>query len=95
MLTFVLLIFNTLSLFFLGEMIIVNGSPIASLVLVAPISDARDDPFGFWFDFVGELEISLALLLRLANSTLIVAAEIVFFYAKQRVSFLLVSFGVG
>ena len=67
---------------------------IALLVHVAPISDARDDSFGFWFDLVGELEISLALLLRLANSTLIVAAKIVVFYAKQRVSFLLVSFGV-
>lgn len=80
MLTFVLVIFNTtLSLYFLREIIIVNGSPIALLVHVAPISAARDDSFGFRFDLVGVLEISFALLLRLATSTLILAAVIVVF----------------
>ena len=61
----------------------VNGLPIALLVHVAPISDARDDPFGFWIDLVGVLEISLALLLRLATSTLIVAAVIVVFFMRN------------
>ena len=83
MLTFVLLNFNTLSLFFLDEIIMINGSPIALLMHVAPISDARDDSFGFWFDLVVVLEISLALLLRLATSTLIVAAVIVFFFMRN------------